>query len=80
MDSGLPILHPLKHDVPYTPELHESVKIAIAMQTLRVMGQVGGVAIVDIGAEVVQIMQLYTVFDDMDDEAVAVKSFGPSAA
>ncbi len=80
MDSGLPILHPRKHDVRYTPELHESVKIAIAMQTLRVMGQVGGVAIVDIGAEVVQIMQLYTVFDAMDDEAVAVKSFGPSAA
>ena len=27
-----------------------------------------------------QITKLYTVFDIMDDEAVAVKSFGPSAA
>jgi hypothetical protein len=27
-----------------------------------------------------QISRLYTVFDIMDDEAVAVKSFGPSVA
>jgi hypothetical protein len=49
MDPALPILRPRKQDVPYTPELHELVKIAIAMQTRRVTGQVGGVAIVDIG-------------------------------
>jgi anti-sigma B factor antagonist len=30
--------------------------------------------------EVLQITRLYTVFDIMDDEAVAVKSFGQSAA
>jgi hypothetical protein len=29
---------------------------------------------------VMQITRLYTVFDIMDDEAVAVKSFGQSAA
>jgi anti-sigma B factor antagonist len=30
--------------------------------------------------ELMQITRLYTVFDIMDDEAVAVKSFGQSAA
>jgi anti-sigma B factor antagonist len=30
--------------------------------------------------DVIQITRLYTVFDIMDDEAVAVKSFGQSAA
>jgi len=30
--------------------------------------------------DVMQITRLYTVFDIMDDEAVAVKSFGQSAA
>ena len=30
--------------------------------------------------DVMQITKLYTVFDIMDDEAAAVRSFGPSSA